>query len=331
MSFYVDSAVVEGLLGHSSLNTVITPVTVASGTLNLANTSTMVQYLTGSTTGQIIKLPDATTYSSTGGRFELWNASSTIVTVKDNGSNVLFNVNANQRALVVCVGIGAAAGTWLWNITEKFASGSAQFTCTYPGTGLAVNYIGGNVDFNGTHTQVASGTVTCPDSTTSGWIYVDTDGTVKATASATVGCVPLYLFTTVGGAITVLSDERQNVMEDLEWGLGTDITNITSGDSRDPGSLKKYARADHQHGTSFLKDKAGTITAVTFTGTPRTASVVFGAAFPTAAYSLSFSGGDGRSWAITSQLTTGFTVSAQANQALAYPVLWTAVYNGESN
>lgn len=330
MSLFIDNATVEGLLQHKSWNINVNAVTVAAVTQTLTSTSEATQVYSGSTSGQIVKMPDATTFGQTGQRYWLHNDSTQNVTIQDNAAGSLFLLGPNQRALLVCTGTGSAAGTWSYILLDKTTSGSTQFTVTYPGTGLAVNYTGGTARFNGTSTIVAGGTITLTASVSNGWIYVDIDGVVKQSASLPVNVMPLYQFTTSGSAVTVLTDEREVVDQNLVWGVVGDIVTQTAGQAKAAGTLEKYARADHVHGNGELLVKSGTVSSGTFSGTPKTAAVTFGTAFASTAYSIKITGSDARIWSWSSKATTGFTISSNANQALTANVDWEATFNGES-
>jgi len=70
--------------------------------------------------------------------------------------------------------------------------------------------------------------------------------------------------------------------------------------------------------------KAGSGSAASFGGTPRTASITFGSAFSDNLYSVTVTGEDARSFTIQSKLSTGFTINSNSSVALAGPVYWIA-------
>jgi hypothetical protein len=329
MSFYVDSIVSEGLVSLQSLQTGTTITTVASATQTLTVASTTMQIYQGTVSGQIVKMPDATTLSAIGYRYRLFNDSTQNVTVQDNAAGSLFLLAAGQRAELVCTSVASAAGSWSYQVSTKNASGKTDFETTYPGTGLSVNYVGGVYRYNGTLTTVAGGTIALPASTT-GNLYVDIDGVVKATASLPDGAMPLYTFVTTGAAVTSLTDCREDYENNNTWGVVGDISAITKSNAASAGVLNKMARADHVHASTLPLYKSGTIAAGSFTGTPRTAAVTFGTAFPGTTYTVTVTGTDGRSWVVNSLTAAGFTISSQANASLSGPVYWQANYVGES-
>jgi len=79
-----------------------------------------------------------------------------------------------------------------------------------------------------------------------------------------------------------------------------------------------------------LKTKAGTISAGTFTGTPRIATATFATAFTDANYSVSIIGQDGRTWRYQTKAAGSFVINTQANTALTSAVDWIAVFQGEN-
>jgi|WetSurMetagenome_2_1015567.scaffolds.fasta_scaffold17540_1 hypothetical protein len=329
MSFYVDSIVSEGLVSLQSLQAGTTLTTVASGTQSLTVASTTTQIYQGTVSGQIVKMPDATTLSAIGYRYKLNNDSTQNVTVQDSAAGALFLLGAGQRAELVCTSVASAAGSWSYQVSSKNASGKTDFETTYPGTGLSVNYVGGVFRFNGALTQVAGGTIALPASTT-GNLYVDVDAVIKATASLPDGAMPLYAFVTTGAAVTSLTDCREDYESNMTYGVAGDISATTKSNAVNAGSLNKVARADHVHASTLPLYKSGTIAAGSFTGTPRTAAVTFGTAFPGTTYTVNVTGTDGRSWVVNSLTAAGFTISSQANAALSGLVYYQAVYIGES-
>lgn len=329
MSHYIDNEVVEGLLTHKGWNTNTLITTVAAATQTLTNASETTQIYQGTTSGQIVKMPDCTTFTQIGQRYELHNDSTQNVTVQDSAAAALFLLAAGQRVFLVCTSIASAAGSWSYIVTTKTPAVD-QLLVTYLGSGLVVNYTAGNARFNNITTLIPAGTITVPANTTNGWIYVDTDGVVKATASLPNGAMAMSLFTSVAASVTSTTDEREVVDQNTVWGLVGDIQPERYNSAAAAGTLEKAARADHVHASNNPLYKAGQILAATFTGNPKTAAVTFGTVFPAATYNVTVTGTDGRSWVATSLLASGFTISSQANQALTGPVYWTAIFTGES-
>jgi len=81
--------------------------------------------------------------------------------------------------------------------------------------------------------------------------------------------------------------------------------------------------------------KSGTLPAVSFSGTPKVASVVFASPFPTSAYSITVdveSNGAGKAYPMTTEnrTATGFTVNLCANTITGIDrVHWQAILEGE--
>lgn len=76
--------------------------------------------------------------------------------------------------------------------------------------------------------------------------------------------------------------------------------------------------------------KSGRLANTAFTGTPRTATVTLGTAFPNTNYTIQISGTDVRSWSWESKLAGSFVINSNANQALTGEVHWFAISDGES-
>ena len=79
-----------------------------------------------------------------------------------------------------------------------------------------------------------------------------------------------------------------------------------------------------------LKTKAGAIANTSFTGTPETATVTFGAAFTDANYAIAITGEDARIWTVESKTTSGFTINSNSSQNIAGTTYWNAIAYGES-
>lgn len=70
--------------------------------------------------------------------------------------------------------------------------------------------------------------------------------------------------------------------------------------------------------------KAGSGSAVSFSGTPRTASFTFTSAYSNNNYAVNVTGEDARTWTIQSKSSTGFTINSNSSVALTGPVYWIA-------
>src|ERR1700744_2260383 len=86
-------------------------ITSAGGTTVLLNNSDRYQYVIGTTT-QTIKLPDATTMVNALG-FKIVNASTGIVTIVDNGNNILTTMGARTSLEVVVDDSSTSNGIWM--------------------------------------------------------------------------------------------------------------------------------------------------------------------------------------------------------------------------
>lgn len=73
--------------------------------------------------------------------------------------------------------------------------------------------------------------------------------------------------------------------------------------------------------------KSGKVSSVSFTGSPKTYTVVFGSSFPNTNYSAVVTGGDARSWTVENITINGFTINSNSNTTLTNPTYWVAVMN----
>jgi len=200
MSHFIDNITVEGLTDTNAIALGLVSTATANGTQTLTVSSKAQQVYTGSTSGQLVKLPDATTLVA-GHTYWLWNDSTVSVTIQNATPTTLFVLPAGYRSQVTVTNIGTAAGSWDWLI---------------------------------------------------------------------------------------------------------------------------------QTATADLKQKAGSVSAGTFAGNPKTATVTFTTAFADANYSVTVLGQDGRSWKYQSKIAASFIINTQANTALTASVDWIAVYQGET-
>jgi hypothetical protein len=121
---------------------------------------------------------------------------------------------------------------------------------TYPGSGLTVNYNSGAIRINGTQFAIPVGSLALTDNTPSGAIYVDPTThvvTVNTTGVLPPGCVPMALYTTLSGTVTVLGDQRSFLNSNIILGLLSDITTIQPGATGATGATNRYADAGHVH------------------------------------------------------------------------------------
>lgn len=83
----------------------------ANGILTLANYSSNIQVFNGTTAGQIVDLPDATTLPQSF-RYEFWNTSTQSISIRDFGSNVIITVGPGELAFLVLNSNISANGVW---------------------------------------------------------------------------------------------------------------------------------------------------------------------------------------------------------------------------
>ncbi len=112
-----------------------TTTVTASQTTTLSVSSGYFQFATGSTTGQIFKLPDATTLVL-GHSFMIVNTSSAVVTVNDNSSTLVKSMAASSFMTLTCTNVGSAAGAWNASYSVNNAGGGTVTSVTYTGDGV---------------------------------------------------------------------------------------------------------------------------------------------------------------------------------------------------
>jgi hypothetical protein len=75
-------------------------------------------------------------------------------------------------------------------------------------------------------------------------------------------------------------------------------------------------------------EKAGVVPASSFSGSPKTATVAFATSFTDNNYAVNITGIDNRNWSAENLTSSGFTINANANQALISQVFWSAIHAG---
>jgi hypothetical protein len=85
----------------------------ASGTLTLTSTNKSLIFMTGSTAGQIIQMPDATTLFLSH-EYQIVNQSNKTIQVDDGAGGSLFTLGQNSIGHLTLQLQGSSAGTWVW-------------------------------------------------------------------------------------------------------------------------------------------------------------------------------------------------------------------------
>ena len=331
MSLYQDNIVVEGQLQHSSKVETPTSTVTTAATLALTNLSTMAQIFTGSTAGQILKLPDATSLIN-GQKYEVFNGATVSVAIQNGSGSPLVVAPPGYLVIFRLLLNNTVAGSWAYTLIAQSQSASGQLFCSYSGTGLGVDYLAGVVYFGGLEYVIAAGTVTVSASITNGYIYVDPlTHVVSSGASLPNNAVPMAEFTSGLTTVTTLNDAREQVENNLVWAVTGDLSSQTSQSTANAGSIEKYARGDHKHAMNINLLKAGVVAGASFSGSPKTFAVVFASAYADAAYAIHIASTDGRTFVYASKTSAGFTISAQANQAITGEVSWTCTKSGEAS
>lgn len=136
-----------------SLMTALTTQATANSTLSLTASSRLVYVFTGTTAGQIVRLPSGLTITQ-GHRFQFWNISTQSIIIQDGAGNVLSTLLANRRLEKVLTASGTAAGTWVSDadIFNGVADSLSRFSasCGFDGNASNGRYLefNSNVDSN---------------------------------------------------------------------------------------------------------------------------------------------------------------------------------------
>jgi hypothetical protein len=127
----------------------------ANSTLTLTISDTSYQYLTGTTAGQIVKLP--TTSVVAGGQYTIVNSSSQSVAVQSSGANAILTIAANNQGIFTAI-VATPTTAANWSFTYSSANNSSPPV----GTVTSVTFTGDGTVLSSTPSSAvtASGTLT---------------------------------------------------------------------------------------------------------------------------------------------------------------------------
>jgi hypothetical protein len=124
----------------------------------LTASSRLLHVYTGSTSGQIVKLPAATTLQ-VGHRYEVWNVSNQTVVIQNNAGTSIFAISAAQKTWFILQDNSTAAGVWLFeaNFQGGTGGGNGCLNFGYNGSAAANRWLEviGNNPSNNTPFTVA--------------------------------------------------------------------------------------------------------------------------------------------------------------------------------
>jgi hypothetical protein len=138
-----------------------------------------------------------------------------------------------------------------------------------------------------------------------------------------------FNFNAVGSNSTVLIGNSGSVSSSyLKWD-GTNLVIYVSGSLLSPtsGSGGFSATASYAATASYLLNgganiKADIVSGASFTGTPRTSTVVFPSAYEDNFYAVSISAESARAWTVESKTLSGFTINSNASDVVSGNVYW---------
>lgn len=118
----------EYLLQYNALSPYPTYTTVSASTLTLTATSNSTQFFTGSTLGQVLRLPNATTLQKSH-TYEVWNMSSTVVVLQNSSGGAITNLDAGAYARIILRDNVVATGPWdvFQVVTSSIAAGVVNY------------------------------------------------------------------------------------------------------------------------------------------------------------------------------------------------------------
>jgi len=169
--------------------------TTSASTISLLDTSESQQVFTGTTAGQNVDFPDATTLD-VGRVFVIWNDSTQVVAVNNNSSALLVNVPGTYRGIFTLTDNSTSAGVWTWMLMTE--SGSTSGLATKAGIIPAISFSG----------SPKTATVTFATSFSSGAYTITLTGVDKRSWS--------YESKTAAG-FTINASANQALTDEVSW------------------------------------------------------------------------------------------------------------------
>lgn len=124
MANIVDNLLVEGMLRNLCWSPGIVVQPLAAGTLQLTLSSAFQQAFTGTTAGQIVQLPDATTLNE-GHRFNIYNTSSSAtLVIKDGNGLTLLTLQPGVNTIASLFDNSTVGGSWAFDSSAVVSVGS---------------------------------------------------------------------------------------------------------------------------------------------------------------------------------------------------------------
>lgn len=209
--------IVQGVLSNNGWQQGFATQVTSNSTITLTVASPHVQHFSGTTAGQIVKLPVATTLG-TGQRFDFYNLSTQTVTIQNSAGTVLLNLIANSSVQFLLTDASTSIGTWVYRSTvlgtaagiiQYHVVSSASFA---PGTGdilvtgMTVTPVAGTyaIWYNGS-SQIVTNNITVTTSIFNGTNQI-TDSIRTATSSVST-------FNTIISTQTVATFNGTNACE----------------------------------------------------------------------------------------------------------------------
>jgi hypothetical protein len=126
MTEYVGNINVESLLTQNQLQLNFASNTLANSTLSLTSSSNGTQYFSGSTAGQILKLPNATTLPN-GFQFTILNNGTQSIALQDNGGNALATISQATILTAILISNATSNGVWVLFTISATATGILNY------------------------------------------------------------------------------------------------------------------------------------------------------------------------------------------------------------
>lgn len=122
MAHIINNSIVEGLVDTLNYRGQLTSTVVSNSTLTLSLSTAHNQYLSGTTSGQIVNLGNALTYGI-GHEWWIYNESTVYVSIRKNDNTELINLAPKYRVRAILIDNSTSAGAWTLGVLISLAAG----------------------------------------------------------------------------------------------------------------------------------------------------------------------------------------------------------------
>jgi hypothetical protein len=298
-------------------------------------------------------------YGNNTGAYDIEMATTRVIKTDNGGGQIDldFGGNANQVFISTDSGVGAESYLRMVDSSSTHLGTSVDFFAT-SSSSTNINWSNGFTVNGKFSSNVADSVILTKDNGTLSFTTPSNDmpGVIISSYNSTISSGIRNVAIIAGNGVTattsgILYTDRLNLWAtptlnntntqvltrnsttgDIEYRTASSLDTFVTGVTYSANTLTVSQNQGQTPLTATigLRTKSGSVTAGSFAGTPRTATVTFTTAFANTNYSIQITGSDNRTFTYSSKATTGFTINTNANAALTGNVDWVAIEHGES-